>query len=1054
MPVSPADFALWARATGNKYPETAEEKLAAAPHAYTFAKNFGKTGSSMLNERVGGSIMYKQPVAVQNSAPNSLFNSPVNPDNRAPKIAGTVDSSLTSEHFQNQEEEEMLDRRDQHSLLDTVGKVALGAGVVAAGAALATNPAAQQALRTAGTFAKENAQTVGSRVSNFLRGAGGGNYTDPDIIRNSGDVTPPTTSQRYNQQVIPDQVQNAQFAKGSVTGSLADATVPTTTESYSVKPVTESNRITESQTFSPRPKEYEGGSAALQDYEQRFGPSDEVRAARVNAATQALIAAGRTGREPYQMEIPGVGATLMSLRSPLAHTDLNDPSLGLYKSSAETPIGPSTHQYSLFDQQPASVSEQTSSLIPTTPSQSYHYDNPIFTTRTGAGQPAFHLSIPRPKQGSNVVTKLMGGGEGYTDSPYVTVSSPFESAAPLEGARDVTGSFLKQQVQRLPGPRDVEANIETRTAQGVYPEGRFSSLISGEEYEPALTSRLSSMIDPRLVTRGSEALQKKLNESPGAKEAWAERINANEQANLGLLGLKQKNTTDPKAVTFLKHVTALHDITEDPELLTAGSQGALPINVTLPGGETVPTRSFFKPFGVADAGADSNLTQVQALENRLVGAQTVLNNTRLQVLNELGLDPRHQLSNLTGAQFKALSPATQNQLSTAHANLSDVTARYNRAKDFQYLHSIPENVLAGTKTTPVISPTTGEIVGMTSVPEEKALSPLAYYKIRSQGGVGRQEVGGVGRRRDALSSEYGYSLKPTSDLVAGSLSDVSPVLYQIEHPETGEIMVVPADSVSMADIAHGAARAIAGTSVEPSRVLGSGDRPYKGISSNVISKESFDPTLRADLLKAFPKRETPEGLVYAEAAMERPAGGTHPAAGTRFFTPRPAPAGSPRALEHEQYKQEIGEIAAGTRAPGSVAPFMHQGRRKEESNSLKGGRPVSKEATAEHAEFVQQAKLKGLLNRTIENVQAARASEAAMHLGEPKSTTPHIVHEFQPTQLTIPGAGVSPQIRQSHADAEAAALSNYMAQRAPGRRLNDQLQRALSNAAVYQPSLF
>jgi hypothetical protein len=1047
MPVSPADFALWARATGNKYPETAEEKLAAAPHAYTFAKNFGKTGSSVLNERVGGSIFYKQPVSVQNSAPNSLFNSPVTPDNRASKVAGTLDSSLTSEHFQNQEEDEISDRRDQHSLINNVGKIALGAGAVAAGAALATSPNGQQALRTAGTYVKENAQNIGNRVFSFLMGTGGGNYTDPDIIRNSGDVTPPTTSQRYSQQSIPNVTQDAQFAKGSVTGSSADLTVPTTTESYSVKPITESERITTSQTFAPRQKEYEGGSAALQNLEQRYAPSDEVRAARVNAATQALIAAGRTGREPYQMEIPGVGATLMSLRSPLSNVDLNDPSLGLYKENAETPIGPSTHQYSVFDQQPASVSEQTSSLIPTNPSQSYHYDNPIFTTRTGPGQPASHLSIPRPKQGPNVMTKLMGSGEEYTDSPYVTVSSPFENAAPMEGARDVTGSFLKAKIQQLPGPRDIEANVATRTAQGVYPEGRFSSLVSGEEYEPALESRPASMIDPRIVTRGAQALQEKLNTAPGAKADWSERINANEQANLGLLGLKLKNETDPKAVTFLKNITSLHNITEDPNLLIAGGQGAMPINVTLPGGETVPTRSFFKPFGAVGAGPESNLTQVQALENRLVGAQTVLNNTRLQVLNELGLDPKHQLSNLTGAQYKSLSPATQTQLSAAHANLADVTERYNRAKDFQYRYSIPENVLEGTKTTPVISPTTGEVVGMTSVPEEKALSPLEYYKIRSQGGVGRQEVGGVGRRRDALASEHGYSLKPSSSLVQGSLSDVSPVLYQIEHPETGEKMVVPADSVSLTEIAHGTARPIAGTSVEPSRVLGRGDRPYRGISADVISKESFDPTVRAALLQAFPNRETPEGLIYAEGAMERPAGGTNPAAGTRFFTQRPAPAGSPRAAEREQYKQEIGEIAAGTRAPGSVAPFMHQGRKTEDVSGVKGGQVITRQPAAEEAAFRNKALLKAA-------VAKVSSGNEPMHVDEPHSTTPHIVHEFQPTQLTIPGAGMSPQVRQSQADVEAAALANYMAQRAPGRSLGSQLQRALSNAAAYQPSLF
>ena len=96
MPVSPADFALWARATGNRYPDTAEEKLAAGPQAYSYAKNLAKTGGNAPSGRVNGSIFYSQPESVENSAPNSLFNSPITPDNRAPKVSGTIDSTLTS----------------------------------------------------------------------------------------------------------------------------------------------------------------------------------------------------------------------------------------------------------------------------------------------------------------------------------------------------------------------------------------------------------------------------------------------------------------------------------------------------------------------------------------------------------------------------------------------------------------------------------------------------------------------------------------------------------------------------------------------------------------------------------------------------------------------------------------------------------------------------------------------------------------------------------------------------------------------------------------------
>ena len=254
MPVSPADFALWARETGNKYPETTQEKLAATPHAYAHARSFGKASTNAPGARVGGSILYDQPVVVENRAPNSLFNSPVTPDNRASKVAGTLDASLTGEHFRNEEGQEVAERSRQRSFIDTLGKTALAAGAVAAGVALAQNPAAQQAIRTAGTSISENAQNIGSRVSGFLGGLGGGRNTDPDVIRNSGDITPPTTGQRYQQEQIPVATQEVQVAKGAPTGSAAEATLPPTTESYGVKPVTESDVITSSQSFAPRSK--------------------------------------------------------------------------------------------------------------------------------------------------------------------------------------------------------------------------------------------------------------------------------------------------------------------------------------------------------------------------------------------------------------------------------------------------------------------------------------------------------------------------------------------------------------------------------------------------------------------------------------------------------------------------------------------------------------------------------------------------------------------------------------------------------------------------------
>ena len=45
MPVSPTDFSLWARLTGNRYPSNAEEKARIAPDVHRFIQNMDKQGA-------------------------------------------------------------------------------------------------------------------------------------------------------------------------------------------------------------------------------------------------------------------------------------------------------------------------------------------------------------------------------------------------------------------------------------------------------------------------------------------------------------------------------------------------------------------------------------------------------------------------------------------------------------------------------------------------------------------------------------------------------------------------------------------------------------------------------------------------------------------------------------------------------------------------------------------------------------------------------------------------------------------------------------------------
>ena len=1033
MPVSPADFALWARATGNKYPETTEEKVSAAPQAYSYAKNVAKTGVNAPNTRVGGSIFYSQPESVENSAPNSLFNSPITPDNRAPKVAGTLDSTLTSEHFQNDEEHETLEYGKQHSLLNTLGKAALAAGTVAAGLAVARSPGGQQALQNAQTVVKENAQDIGGRVSSFLGGLGGGRTIDPDVVRNSGDVTPLTTAERYNQRDVPAPTQAVQAAKGAPTGSSLEATLSPTSESYSVKPVTESDVITSSQTFGPR-SAYEGGSAALQNLEQVLPSSEAVQTARVESAKQDLLSAARS-RGAYQMEIPGVNPTLMALRSKEAGILPQD--AGIYQSpETGSTISPTTEQYSLLSQttdpwtgeytptaqattsgkQVTTPRQQTARLIPRTFNPSPELAEQIareanwgrgssgfketLTSRTGYGEPVRYEEIRRPVQGGKGLVRVVGGGEQPETVSAARSFAPEEFAT--SGARDVTGAFLKEKIQQLPGARDIEANIATQEAQGVAPLGRFSSLASGEEYAPALGDRPSSMIDPRIVTAGGQGSSQNLTtDLSGAMQRFG-----------SLKGTEQ----DPRGLTFLKQITSLHDITQDPALIEAGAQGAFPLNVTLPGGETVPTKSFFKPFGAVGAGEGSNLTQVQALEGNVIGKQTTLGNVKAGILNQFGLSPTEKITN---QMFNALPQSQRKVLLNAHSELTDAQTRLNAAKENQILYSIPENVLEGTKSAPVISQTTGDIVGVTAVPEEKAISTPDYYKMRAAGGAGRQEVGGVGRRREALL-EKGYASSE------GSPSDVTPVLYQ--HADTGEIMT--ADDVNLVDIAHGAVRPIRGTAVEPQRIMGREGRSYKGIAANIIDPASFDPEQRQALAEAFPKRVSPEGLIYSEEAMERPAGYTKPTLGTQF---------SSRAGQQGQYQGEIEAIRRGEQAPGPVGAAYHPSTKLEKLQSRLATSP-------------EQAYARARLHAAMWGEELAPSQ--TMPLESSTTSGPvRIVREFQPQQLSIPGAGIAPQINTTPAVEEAVATERYMRTR-PGQQLRFAMQKALAKSNARQTSLF
>ena len=147
MPVSPQDFSIWARSTGNKYPSSLEEKARLAPEVHNFMRNFGKQGA--LGE----------------------------------------------------------EPEEKSSTLENIGKAALVAGGIAAGVAAARDPRVQTAVKDFATTAADKASGVRENVQSFLSDLGTKRTADPDVIRNAGDVTPGPILQQSSNKIVSDPWQ-------------------------------------------------------------------------------------------------------------------------------------------------------------------------------------------------------------------------------------------------------------------------------------------------------------------------------------------------------------------------------------------------------------------------------------------------------------------------------------------------------------------------------------------------------------------------------------------------------------------------------------------------------------------------------------------------------------------------------------------------------------------------------------------------------------------------------------------------------------------------------
>ena len=1026
MPVSPQDFALWASATGRKYPQSPAEKAQLTPEVFNFVRNLPKTGlqgePGVLVERV----VYEKPIAVRHEDDNSVFTSPITPDNHVPKVAGTVGNTMTSDHYEGQLIENEEDKADSTNFARTAAKLALAAGVVAGGIAAARSPA------------------VRGRVSEFLSQFGTPREGVVDTVAASGDITPQTTAQNYNQEVISPQTQIQQAARGAAPGTPLKAMDPTTTESVRVKPVTESEVITTTQSFGPKtksvgyaryhPEGYEvssqgdkrfsalyatlpSGQTVEQAYQAAKGTGKGLPAldpnfdywgtykglwneffnanpqalAEIAKASQGKVitdkfanTANNQARAIHEILVerglrgqniattPGLGSNVRPAPgTPLkAMNPTTTESVGV-KPMTESEVITTTQSFapvadpwtgkqtplkttaekvqeftSQFSGEAAVDPWEARSGIHAQPlfehSAQWREENPRtggaadqpygkFTTRTGTGEFSLHEEVPRPALGGKGLARTIGGAPSETVLVERTLS-------PYPEQRDVTGFRLGGNVQRLAGARDIEAAIGTYGTQGVFPEGPYSSLVSGEQFEPVSNIwTASSPTQTRLVNPGSQPILDKINDYLGSKAAWTEQAKSQLEGDrlqraaqalgyIETLKTEAAGMTDPsaraKAETFIKQAVNLYDYTQDPSVLEAAVNKSMPLSLTFPGGQTVETRQFFKPFGAtgnkpsADYPMQRGVTNpVDALENVVIGKQTVLGNIKAEILSQFGLNPTDKI---TGAMFNKLDQNQRKLLINASNDLKEATAKYERAKDFQILYSIPEEIVES-KRVPLISKESGQIVGSVLAPEEQTIGTPGYYQMKAAGGAGRQEMGGVGRRREALESDpggAGFVISQRGDTqLGGVISELEATPFLYRHVDTGELL--QPGQVPEAWIKSEAVRPVRGTAVEPQRIMGHEGRTFKGVSATEIDPRSFDPVERAALAKQYPSRVTPEGLIYSEQAMggreaakQRAIGrkaisesGADPGLGTRFAHRPAAPEGSPRAERLEVLRQ-------------------------------------------------------------------------------------------------------------------------------------------------------
>lgn len=279
MPVSPRDFALWSDLTGNPYPRTPAEQMALAPEVYSFTRNLGRQGGPTMSPlRRAVDVIGKTALAAGALAGAAYLGDQYIRSQEG-GTQGTQDGSgiagTTPPIAPSSPSGPSAPSASTSQIIEALGRTrAKGSTGIAASRLVPPSMSAgdiekayessegYRPYSTGQTFPSVTARAE-ALISSLERGGAGYQKLEVDnepglapsvvaephhavspTVAASGDITPPTTSDQYLQDVVPNQTVVAQQIRGT-------SPIKPTVVASEMKPATQSEVITTKQQFTP-----------------------------------------------------------------------------------------------------------------------------------------------------------------------------------------------------------------------------------------------------------------------------------------------------------------------------------------------------------------------------------------------------------------------------------------------------------------------------------------------------------------------------------------------------------------------------------------------------------------------------------------------------------------------------------------------------------------------------------------------------------------------------------------------------------------------------------